>query len=273
MKGTRRELALLLAASLIAFLQACQKEEGLNSEPGVDLKNGQADIKLPAWENTYYGYAQHIGNGRAQAWVTENRDGEPTSVGLTISEESLNNLPMEMENLVLELPKGKGKDFYKFVMLDWNPQGHEPPQIYGLPHFDVHFYIIPDEERLAMTPDKVTEFENLPSAEYVPAGYFRGPGFVPFMGVHWLNGASPELHGARFTKTFIWGSYDGEFVFWEPMLTREYLLTHPQEVIELAQPAAYRRDGYYATRFEISYSKTGHEYTIALRDLQFRQGQ
>lgn len=125
-----------------------------------------------------------------------------------------------MTGFVLELPKGKGKNFYTFVMLDWNPQGHEPPQIYGLPHFDVHFYIVPDEVRLGMLPEKVTEFENLPSDEYVPAGYFRGPGFVPFMGVHWLNGASPELHGATFTQTFIWGSYDGEFVFWEPMLTR-----------------------------------------------------
>src|SRR5690606_12016793 len=142
----------------------------------------------------------------AQAWVTEDRNGEPTSVGLTISAEALNNLPDDMTGVVMELPGNRGTGIYTFVMLDWNPQWHEPPEIYGLPHFDVHFYIIPEEERLAMTPDKVAEFGNLPALQYAPPGYFPAPGFVPFMGVHWLDGTSPELGGATFTKTFIWGS-------------------------------------------------------------------
>lgn len=273
MKKTRRELALLLAAGVFVFLQACQKDEEFVSPSELNLKKGQVVDNNASPELTFYSSARHIGNGRAQAWVTENRDGEPTSVGLNISAEALNNLPSEMTDVVMELPRGKGKDFYTFVMLDWNPQGHEPPHIYGLPHFDVHFYIIPDSERLAMLPDNVARFENLPSAEYVPAGYFRGPGFVPFMGVHWLDGASPELYGARFTRTFIWGSYDGEFVFWEPMLTREYLLTRPNEVVDIPQPASYKKDGWYATRYEVSYSRRGNQYIIALRDLQFRQGQ
>ncbi|HNX83163.1 MAG TPA: DUF5602 domain-containing protein [Bacteroidales bacterium] len=273
MKRTHKLLALTLAAGVLSFLQACQKDDGFISRSTVDLKNGQAFVNNANPERTFYSSARHIGNGRAQAWVTENREGEPVSVGLTLSAGALTNLPDEMTGFVLELPKGKGKNFYTFVMLDWNPQGHEPPQIYGLPHFDVHFYIVPDEVRLGMLPEKVTEFENLPSDEYVPAGYFRGPGFVPFMGVHWLNGASHELHGATFTQTFIWGSYDGEFVFWEPMLTRDYLLTRPNEVIGIPQPAAYKRDGWYPTRYEISWSKYGNDYTIALRDLQFRQGQ
>lgn len=273
MKKTRKELVLLLAAGMFAFLQACQKDDGFISPSGFDLKNEKAFSNNAKPDLTFYSSARHIGNGRAQAWVTENREGEPTSVGLTISAEALNNLPNEMTGFVMELPKGKGMGFYTFVMLDWNPQGHEPPQIYGLPHFDVHFYIIPDEERLAMLPDKVAEFENLPSAEYVPFGYFRGPGFVPLMGVHWLDGASPEFHGATFTKTFIWGSWDGEFVFWEPMLTRDYLLSRPDEVIDIPQPAAFKRDGWYPMKFEISYSRAGNQYTIALRDLQFRQGQ
>ena len=273
MKKTGRGLMLFLAAGVFAFFQACQKDDGLFSESGVDLKKEQAVVNNANPERTYYSSARHIGNGRTQAWVTENRYGEPTSVGLSISAGSLNNLPEEMTGVVMELPKKWGKSFYTFVMLDWNPQGHEPPGIYDLPHFDVHFYIIPDEERLAMLPDKVAEFENLPSPDYVPAGYFRGPGFVPLMGVHWLDGASPELRGATFTKTFIWGSYDGEFVFWEPMMTRDYLLTRPNELIDLPQPSAFKRDGWYATRYEISYSRTGNEYIIALRDLQFHKGQ
>lgn len=263
----------MLAAGMLSFLQACQKDDGFNSQSGVELKRGMADVNSARSELTFYSSAQSLGNGRAQAWVSENRAGEPTAVGLSISAEALANLPEEMTNAVFELPKGKGMNFYTFVLLDWNPQGHEPPGIYDLPHFDVHFYIVPDEERLAMLPGNVAEFENLPSADYVPAGYFRGPGFVPFMGVHWLDGASPEFHGVTFTKTFIWGSYDGEFVFWEPMVTRDYLLSHPMAVTDIPQPSAFSRDGWYPMKYEVSYSKPGNQYIIALRDLQFRQGQ
>jgi hypothetical protein len=273
MKSTHRGLALLLAAGVFAFLQACQKDDGFVNESAVNLKDGQAIENSAGPERTFYSSARHIGNGRAQAWVAENRNGDPTAVGITISAMALNNLPDDMTGFVLELPEDRGKGFYTFVMLDWNPQGHEPPQIYGLPHFDVHFYIIPDEERMAMLPDNLAEFGNLPAPQYVPMGYFPAPGFVPFMGVHWLDGASPELGGATFTKTFIWGSYDGEFVFWEPMMTRDYLLTLPNEVIDIPQPAVFKRDGWYPTKYEISYSKAGNEYNIALRDLQFRQGQ
>jgi len=273
MKRTRRVLMLFMAAGVFAFFQACQKDDGFLPESGVDLKKEQAVVNNANPERTFYSSARHIGNGRAQAWVTENRDGEPTSVGLSISAGALNNLPEEMTGMVMELPKRWGKGFYTFVMLDWNPQGHEPPQIYGLPHFDVHFYNIPDEERLAMLPGNEAKFMNYPAPQYVPQGYFPAPGFVPQMGVHWLDGASPELGGATFTKTFIWGSYDGEFVFWEPMMTRDYLLSRPQEVIDLPQPAAFKRDGWYPASYEISYSSKGNEYIIALRDLQFHQGQ
>ena len=122
-----------------------------------------------------------------------------------------------------------------------------------------------------MLPGNLAQFVNLPAPSR-PQGYFPAPGFVPFMGVHWLDGASPELGGATFTKTFIWGSYDGEFVFWEPMMTRDYLLTRPNEVIDLPQPAGFKKDGWYPTKYGMSYSRAGNEYNIALRDLQFRQG-
>jgi hypothetical protein len=274
MLKTHKVLALILATGALTFFQACQKEDGFDSRSEADLKSRNAVANDAVPDLTFYSSAQHLGNGMAQAWVTENREGEPTSVGISISAGALVNLPEdEMKQYVLELPKNKGSNFYTFIMLDWNPMGHEPEGIYDLAHFDVHFYIIPDEERLAMLPGNVDQFENLPSAEYVPAGYLRGPGAVPFMGVHWLDFGSPEWNGSTFTKTFIWGSYDGEFVFWEPMVTLDYLLTQPKSVTDIPQPSAFSRDGWYPTRYEVSYSAAGNQYIVALRDLQFRQGQ
>jgi len=85
MKRTSKGLALLLAAGILAFLQACQKDDGFVNESAVNPKNGQAIENSARPERTFYSSARHIGNGRVQAWVTENREGEPVSVGLTLS--------------------------------------------------------------------------------------------------------------------------------------------------------------------------------------------
>lgn len=70
-------------------------------------------------------------------------------MGVNLSEKALENLPTEPAQYVLILPKNKGKNFYTHVLIDWNPQGHEALFAYGLPHFDFHFYIIPNDARMA----------------------------------------------------------------------------------------------------------------------------
>ena len=49
----------------------------------------------------------------------------------------------------------------------------------------------------------------------------------PRMGLHWADAAAPEFSGQPFVKTFIYGSYDGAFIFAEPMLTKAYLESKP----------------------------------------------
>ncbi len=92
------------------------------------------------------------------------------------------------------------------------------------------------------------------------------------MGVHWVDLLSPEFNGGVFTKTFIWGSYDGKFIFWEPMITLDYLLSRPNDLVTLRQPSAYQIDGYYATKFKVSYSVNPKEYTVALLNLVHHEG-
>ena len=56
---------------------------------------------------------------------------------------------------------------------------------------------------------------------------------VPLMGVHWIDVRSPELQGMfgkpeaykPFTTTFLYGSWEGRFIFAEPMITRAYILS------------------------------------------------
>jgi hypothetical protein len=49
----------------------------------------------------------------------------------------LTNLPDQPAQYVLYFPKNKGKNFYKHMLVDWNPQGHEPENVW-MPHFDFH---------------------------------------------------------------------------------------------------------------------------------------
>jgi hypothetical protein len=223
-------------------------------------------------DNTFFSAAVPVGNGSGRSWVTENQNGEPVIVGLTFSEEALENLPHDVTEYVFPLPSGKGKSFYTHVVLDWNPEGHIPEHVYDLPHFDVHFYITSNENRMAIQENDMAEFSNVPSAKYIPESYMREEAGVAQMGTHWVDLTSGEFNGHTFNKTFIWGSYDGRFTFWEPMVTRDYLITKPDEVHQVRQPAAYQQDGYYPTQYKVSYSPDKKEYTVSM-DLAFHEGE
>lgn len=245
----------LLGIAFMAF-QSCEKEDS------DDLDNSP---------QTLYGPSVNLGNGTASAWLLQDANGDPAAVGVMLSASALENLPDETQGFVLELPDNSATDFYTHVLLDWNPQGHEPPGVYDLPHFDLHFYIISNSERMAIGPEDMEAFADVPDAIYVPTDYFMIEGGVPQMGAHWLDAMAPELSGQVFTNTFIWGSYNGEFIFWEPMITRDFLLSHPDEEVDLKLPSAYKKEGWYATKYKVAYSSMDEAYNIALTGLTFRE--
>lgn len=271
MKRTYRSLGLLLAVGVISLLQACQKDDQFSAESDAVALKKAGNLNNP--DRTFYSPALPVGKGVVRAWVTENKSGEPVAVGVNLSEKALENLPDEPAMYTLVLPKTKGKNFYTLVGLDWNPHGHEPPHVYDLPHFDVHFYIIPDAERMTIPLLAPPLMDDAPDSKYLPPLYIQTPGVVPQMGAHWVDVTSPEFNGGTFTRTFIWGSYDGELIFWEPMVTRDFLLSKPHEIINLRQPAAFQKDGYYATQYCVTYSVSPKQYTIALLNLQYHEGE
>lgn len=269
MKRKYQFFALVIAGVLL--LQACQKEDHFNSQADRSEKQ-PVDIKANL-TNTFYSSTFPIGNGVVRAWVKQNADGVPVAVGVNLSAKALENLPSEPTDWVLIMPKNKGMNFYNHVLIDWNPQGHEPEHVYDRPHFDFHFYITTNEERLAIGPNDAAQFANGPDLKYLPPLYLQTPGGVPQMGAHWVDLMAPEFNGGVFSKTFIWGSYDGNVTFFEPMITREYLLSHPDVIVPLRQPEAFQRDGYYATDYQVSYSVSPEEYTVALLNLTYHAGE
>jgi hypothetical protein len=148
----------------------------------------------------------------------------PAEVGVIITAGALTGLPAEGLNLVLPF-HNQASDATPFthVYLDWNPKGHEPGP-YEVPHFDFHFYMISNADRMAISPSN-PKMEQIPASALWPEGYIPTPGGVPQMGKHWVSpGTSPELCcGQPFNYTMIYGSYASKFIFIEPMITLAYL--------------------------------------------------
>lgn len=235
---------------------------------GVD-----ATVPLPATE---YGAAVTLGKGTARTYVARVA-GAPVEIGVALSEHALDGLPNEHDTharmvhgshtveSVLTLPAGHGTPF-DHVLMNWNPGGHEPPGLYDLPHLDFHFYAISLADRLAIDPadpDYQAKAERVPAADQVPAGYILPePLAFPQMGVHWVHPASPELNGEVFSRTFIFGSWDGRIIFAEPMVTKRFLESKPNfeapvptpAIAEPGQPIAYK----------VRWDEATREYRIAL---------
>ena len=93
--------------------------------------------------------------------------------------------------------------------------------------------------------------DNFPPPQFRPAGYAPLPGGVPRMGKHWGDVVNPVTPG-NFTHTMIWGSFNGQFIFLEPMATRAFLLTGQNVSMPFGQPAQYQQaKTYHPTKYNI----------------------
>jgi len=212
-----------------------------------------------------YGPEVEVGNGKARAFIKLNDEGLPAEIGFTFSEGALENLPHDEEHTsyLLTLPGEKTLTPYDHISFDWTPHGHEPATIYDKPHFDIHFYMVSQSVRSQIVPGQAMEV--LPEQKFLPPTYFSSPGEgEPQMGKHWVDGTSPELNGGTFTKTFVYGSYNGEVVFHEPMITREFLLSKPTFTDNIAQPEAFKKSGRYPTQYSVKFDQERKEFTVSL---------
>ncbi len=217
-----------------------------------------------------------VGNGTARSWVQLDKQGKPSSIGVTFSETALSGLPEGMGDGMgveynLTLPKEAAPTGFDHISLDWNPKGHAPLGIYDIAHFDVHFYLIDHKTRdkiIAVEKD-IPVCEKQPAAHLIPAGYILPPGTAhPRMGGHAVDTATPELSGKTFTHTFVYGYYNGQMNFIEPMVSKAFLETKPNAKWPVKTPAVYPKRGYYPKSYSIKFDEVRREYTISLDDLQ-----
>lgn len=254
------------------------------------------------------GATAHVGNGTVRSYAEFHADGTPRAIGIAFEASALNELPtahsdghhcfdknkdgkidLEKECLgahewVIPLPSDAARRAdipFKWVGLNWNPHGHIPPGVYDLPHFDVHFYIEAIEKVFAIKPGACgPEFVRCDQFKIaikpVPSNFMH-PDFknveavAPAMGNHLVDPTSPEFQGKKFTRTWIYGVYDGRVTFYEEMLTREYLLSRPVACFPIKTPPAVALRGYYPTQSCIRYLAQSNLYTVSMESFVLRE--
>lgn len=216
--------------------------------------------------NTFFGDWVAVGNGRAQTFVVLDKDKGPTAYGLRFTPEALQGLPADFFEYELEMPAALQQAGIPVdhVSFDWEPQGHPPPGIYTVPHFDCHFYLIDRKTRDGILPfgPAALAAAAAPAASAIPAGYVSPPvpseEVVPRMGVHWVDPTSPEFRGQPFTYTFIYGFNAGQMAFVEPMITKAFFESGQSASVSIPQPTTYPKPGLYPTRYRVRHDDHGN---------------
>lgn len=257
-----------LAIATTAFLFAsCEKDD---NKPNAGI---------------FKGPVKPFHHGKAYTWLESDNNNKPLKIAVNISDEAWANLP------TAEAPGGGGHDhshdnvvrlkfhpkvdstIFNHVELGWNPSGHEPIPIYGIAHFDFHFYNISTAEVDAIPPYELDsmKFKNIPGPQYLPANYMYFGGGVPKMGAHLIDVTSPELSGAVFGQTFIYGSYNGKVTFTEPMITKAFIEANPAFSRAIPQPAKVQKTGYYPTKLRFVRNSGSRDFI--LEDFVYRVAQ
>lgn len=261
----RSTLLAVLAIVTIALFSSCKKE-ATNSLKEEVISEGKANQEQRT--NTFYGPENSFGSGKLRSFFTVTHTGIPVELGVQISADAFAGLttePGEYSYIVSLHQKARALTPIDHIEVDWNPFGHPPPGIYDTAHFDFHFYKITVEEQMAIPPytqQTASMFDAPPPPGYLPAGYIPGPGGVPQMGKHWLDVTSPEFQGQPFTKTFIYGTYNGAVTFYEPMVTRAYIESGVSSSTAIRQPQYFSpTNAYYPTKYNVyTDAKTGDHY-------------
>jgi hypothetical protein len=217
-------------------------------------------------------------------YVLKNTDGSIQEMGATLPLALITNAPTSLpEGANPEMPDpahvlhmgfgtGAATTFIDHLEIDYNPVGHPPQGVYTVPHFDVHFYGIPLTKQLAIDCNDQT----LVVADHLPQNFMLGKAgpppagdCVPQMGLHAIDLTSPEWDRTNpmpFSKTMILGYYGGDFIFVEPMITREQLLKKEDFSLPITLPSVTGHLSNFPTMFRAMFDAPSQSYRLALTD-------
>ena len=253
----------LFTALLCMIIISCNKE---NDKP----------------QTFYKSIALDLGNGKVWSFVELDENSlEPLKLGVQFDAAALENLPEPHSNdghthdneSLMEFPEIQNVDLslYKNLSFDWQSGGHNPPGVYDISHFDVHFYFSTIAERaLIVAPENSEKYMAPLAPEHLPETFIEIDGGQVNQGNHMISPTFPEVNGSGpFTHTFIYGKYDAQINFLEPMVTLDFLLSKTSVTTPIGQPQEWQQAGYYPQAYSINYDAATEIYTVSLDELRW----
>jgi hypothetical protein len=181
----------------------------------------------------------------------------PTDVEMVWPPQELAALPMPVEART-----ALGIDH---LGINWEAHGH-PPASFLTQHFDFHFYNIPESRVRQIDCADESKPEHLPAPYALPDIDIPGMGVltglcVPNMGMHAMP--EDEVHETHpFEASMMLGYYAGHPIFFEPMVSRELLLSRSDFALEMPAVQNLPVGVRYPTEFRAEYVADDDAYRL-----------
>lgn len=248
------------------------------------LSGGSTSSSVPFEGDTEWGETMQVGAGEVTTFVSTASSEDDTFVGAEFTPGILDGVGAEHVKFLVDFP-GSGDIPFSWLGLDWEPGGHYPGDTYAIPHYDWHFYFAPKElvadiPSVALPPGEAEQLYTYPIPDdQVPTDYFRTNYVFGYMGEHFYDETAPEYDGGTFGNTFVYGHWDGELIFQEPMITVPYFeqlrSTDEPELAQLegvdredhralAMPDRFPTAGEYPTEYTVRYHEGRDAFTVTL---------
>lgn len=191
---------------------------------GTAAGRGHRGRPKPDTHEYHAGESVEVEGGTVEAYATTKPAGDLSSIGVHLDCRALRAFAAggahheDMFMTHLDFPDGVDTHQFTFNGFYYSPEGHPPPGIYDVPHFDIHFNFIEEEVVEAISGGPLGETPlpflglaayDVPDEQFPPGYEFEELRFiVERMGEHLIDGTAPEFHGERFTHTNVYGVYD-----------------------------------------------------------------
>jgi len=255
---------LSFCVTIFVFI-SCQKENNLKGEVQQTAASNKSDQETKY--NTFNGDEIAVGNGYAHTFITQSHTRVPQEIGIVFTEGALSGLPTTNTSYVLDFHhKALETTPFKHLSLGWSANGHPlPGGTFIAAHFDIRFFLMSNEERLAMAALPAAEYYVLPPSGYMPANYF--PDVPSPTGMNWTD--KSFVPGTTINHTMILGSYNGRFTFISPIVQRTFLASGSSGSLSWMQQQSFAVHGYYPTRYNI-YEDDKNQHYVSLSDFVWR---
>lgn len=225
--------------------------------------------------NIFKGPQVQFGDGKLRSFVTLTKERIPVEIGIIMTPEVLDNLEiLPPEEILTVLPlHQKAKEVTPFEHLGVKYSLGHPPAFFAK-HFDFYFFMISSEERMTIpeySPATAPAVTLFPPDGYMPYDYGTPPGqggFYPEVGKHWLPLNLPAY--LPFTSIMVQGTYNGEFIFVEPMATVDFLLSNPDFSSPYSQPDLFQESSHYPTQYNIYVDSKTQDIYVTLTNFVAR---